>query len=135
MEKRPNTQNGEETSGKNQNLKFKTQWNPNYLGSPGSVQSDKSETVPDQSLTIRQLVENHSRGINVPINQPKPLYFDSEIPNIQDLTDLDEFKARLKDEKNEVDTVARQELQNAAEARKQAKLDAEILAAHKAQQS
>jgi hypothetical protein len=80
------------------------------------------------SLTIRELVRNHTRGISVEINQPEPIFFDEEIPRIQDMTDLDALRDALK--YKEEQTIALQEKvqqereKQAKEAYKQSIIDA-----------
>jgi hypothetical protein len=121
MEKRPNTQSGEGTPKNNRQepiSRFKTQFNPNYNGIEGSIQDSISQTVPDMSLTIRELVANHSRGIIPEINQPNPEYFDTEIPTIRDLTDLDALRDANKAWKDEIDQEIKQIELKAAEAAK-----------------
>jgi hypothetical protein len=119
MEKRPNTQSGEGTSknnGQEPLSRFKTQFNPNYNGIEGSVQDPISLTVPDMSLTIRELVANHSRGIIPEINQPNPEYFETEIPTIRDLTDLDALREANKAWKDEIDQEIKETQEKAAKA-------------------
>ncbi len=55
-----------------------------------------SMTVPDMSLTVKQLLHNHTRGIHSDVSHNEPMYFDSEIPIIDDITDLIEFRKDLK---------------------------------------
>lgn len=56
-----------------------------------------SQTVPDMNLTVRQLLQNHTRGLSNDRHIKDPLYFDIQIPKIQDITDVDEYKTYLKD--------------------------------------
>ena len=53
------------------------------------------------SLTIAELVRNHTRGISVDINQPEPIFFEDPIPTIQDLTDLEARRATLEERARE----------------------------------
>lgn len=87
MDKSANKANGEKQS--KARYALRTQFDPNYKGAKGEITSPELNTVPDMSLTIAELVANHTRGISIDIHQPEPQYFDTEIPNIQDLTDLD----------------------------------------------
>ena len=64
---------------------------------------DSSTTVPDMHLTVRQLLENHTRGIDGNVNVQQPLYFDTEIPTIRDVTDVDAYKASLMERMKQVD--------------------------------
>lgn len=62
----------------------------------GEINTKPSLTVPDLTLTIKQLLTNHSRGISSDVNHNDPLYFDTEIPIIDDITDLDAFRQDIK---------------------------------------
>jgi hypothetical protein len=62
----------------------------------GETNTKPSLTVPDLTLTIKQLLTNHSRGISSDVTHNEPLYFDTEIPIINDITDLDAFRQDLK---------------------------------------
>lgn len=126
MEKRPNKENRQEEQRKGYTLR--NQFDPNYKGSKPENSSPVLNTVPDMSLTIRELVRNHTRGISVEINQPEPIFFDEEIPRIQDMTDLDALRDALK--YKEEQTIALQEKvqqereKQAKEAYKQSIIDA-----------
>ena len=54
-----------------------------------------SETVPDMSITVRQLLENHSRGKESTVEVRKPLYFEVPIPTINDITDVNAYREQL----------------------------------------
>lgn len=75
--------------------RFKIQFDLDYTGSNGVNIPSQSETVPDMNLTVRQLLENHTRGVNGQTSVRQPLYFDTVIPNIKDLTDVDNYKKYL----------------------------------------
>lgn len=62
----------------------------------GETFTKPSLTVPDLSLTVKQLLINHTRGIPSDISHNEPMYFDTEIPIIDDITDLDAFRQDLK---------------------------------------
>jgi len=64
-----------------------------------------SQTRPDMSLTVKELLINHSRGIHSDVKQYEGQYFDTEIPRIDDITDLvqhkkdlEEFQKQLKED-------------------------------------
>lgn len=63
---------------------------------PKEINTKPSLTVPDLTLTIKQLLTNHSRGITSDVGHNEPMYFDSEIPIIDDITDLVAFRNDLK---------------------------------------
>jgi hypothetical protein len=74
--------------------RFRLQFDISYGGK--SVEIDgESQTVPEMNLTVRQLLENHVRGKGVPTKEP--LFFETQIPTINDLTDLAEYKTTLED--------------------------------------
>lgn len=57
-----------------------------------------SATVPDQTISLRELISNHTRGL--PIPEFLPLFSDEEIPDINkmDLTEIDELRRSLRSE-------------------------------------
>lgn len=56
-----------------------------------------SMTVPDQSITVRQLLENHTRGVGNDVKIHQPLYFETELPVLRDITDVAVYKAALQE--------------------------------------
>lgn len=97
--------------------RFRTQFTPNYNGEKGEKNTMPSETVPDQNLSVRQLLINHSRNLTSNVMQRQGEYFDSPIPNITDLTELDEHKRNLAAEIKEAESQAEQEKQKAEDLR------------------
>lgn len=81
-------------------VKFRRQWNKSYKGSAsrGEVNTLPSETVPDMTLTVLELLQNHSRGISSNVKENKGEYFgDSEIPVFEDpLTEVPLWKESLR---------------------------------------
>jgi hypothetical protein len=75
--------------------KFRVQFDFDYKGTNGSDGGGKKVTQPEMSLTVRQLLENHTRGINSPVKTLTPMYFDLEVPVIKDLTDVHEYRQHL----------------------------------------
>ena len=78
-------------------LKFRRNFDPTYKGCKGHIIEGKSETVPDEGLTVKELMERHTRGIGSPIREG--LYLDEyglEVPRITDLTDIQEMRERLR---------------------------------------
>ena len=73
-------------------MKIRTQFDKEYKGVKGEVFKEKSLTIPDQTLTVRQLFLNHTRGIKSEVYQPEKMYFDFEIPQLDDLTSMQEWK-------------------------------------------
>lgn len=92
MENRPNQEN---SKGKRQTrYTLKSQFMPVYELDPGEINNEKSQTWPDMSISLSQLVLNHTRGITTDIQGKQEMYFDEEIPIVQDLTDLDAIRER-----------------------------------------
>lgn len=87
---------------KSKTLTFKRQFNPQYKGDKGSINKQPSQTVPDMSLTVKTLLKNHSRGIHSDIKHYTPEYFDTEIPVLDDLTDVAQYKEDLNNQKKDL---------------------------------
>lgn len=107
-----------------QEQKFRHQFTPGYQGSPGESSNLESMTIPDETLTVRQLLINHSRGIGIP--QPKQGIFtgDTVAPKPSDLVDEKSRVEALKTQIEETDEQARREHQEAVRKRKEdAQLD------------
>lgn len=66
-------------------------------------------TVPDQTLTIKELLDRHSRGLPLGVTQQKGEYFDVEIPNFQDLTEMIEWKKGLMETNKELNSLIREQ--------------------------
>lgn len=102
-------------------MKFTHQFNPEYKPEIGEINTLPSLTVPDQNLSMQQLLLNHTRGIPSRTGMKEPMYFDTLIPKIQDLNDLEDYKEQLQEQINELDTQAKSDIQKAEEKR-QAKI-------------
>jgi len=72
-------------------------------------------TQPNMSLTPKQLLLNHSRGMGNSVHVYNGEYFDTEIPRFDDITDYHEYKKNLAEEFKEKNKA----LQEAVEQRKQ----------------
>jgi len=77
-------------------MKFRNQYDNKPIRQ-GSVNTGKSMTVPDQTISLKKLLENHTRGIPSPVKMLEGQYFDTEIPHVDDLTDLAALRARLEE--------------------------------------
>jgi len=75
--------------------------------------STEKLTQPDQTLTIRELLDNHSRGIPLGVKERKGEYFETPIPRFDDLTDMLEYKAQLMDRNKELNKQIKAEKQAA----------------------
>tara|TARA_B110000483_G_C18198178_1_gene543991 strand:- start:2554 stop:3030 length:477 start_codon:yes stop_codon:yes gene_type:complete len=82
--------------------RIQVQFDIEYGGTPGTNPKGKSDTVPDLNLTVRQLLQNHTRGEGSEVKVSEPIYFDQEIPTITDITDVEEYKEQLKDRLDQV---------------------------------
>tara|TARA_B110000003_G_scaffold271674_1_gene306239 strand:- start:376 stop:744 length:369 start_codon:yes stop_codon:yes gene_type:complete len=74
-------------------LIFRTQYNsPVYTG---KEMSTETLTVPDQNMSIKTLLDRHSRGLPLGVSEQKGEYFDTEVPRFDDLTDMVAYKKEL----------------------------------------
>ena len=89
----------------------------------GKKMSDEIMTIPDQTKTIRELLDNHSRGIPLGVNEQKGEYFDTKIPVFTDLTDIMEYKHQLKEKEAEINKLIAEEKAKKLEELKQTKPD------------
>ena len=74
-------------------MKFKNAYTKNKW--KGKKMDQTVNTVPDQNLSIRQLLDRHSRGLPLGASQNHGEYFDTEIPRFDDLVDMMEHKKNL----------------------------------------
>lgn len=82
--------------------RFKTNYTARPL-SKGEVFTKPHLTVPDQAISIKRLLENYVRGKPVDMPHNEGMYFDEEVPVLEDLTDLQEYRQRLLDKINVLD--------------------------------
>ena len=68
-----------------------------------------SQTIPDQTKTIRELLDNHSRGIPSGVSELQGEYFNEPIPVFTDITEMVEYKRQLMEKNKEIQTIIRQE--------------------------
>ena len=61
-----------------------------------------SMTLPDQNLTIRELLDRHSRGVPLGAIDRQGEYFDTEVPRFNDLTEMLEYKKDLEEKRKEL---------------------------------
>ena len=79
---------------------IRRQFNDNYEGSKGEKNNLPSQTQPDMSLSVKDLLRNHSRSSEVAMR--KPQYFDTEIPQFDDITEAIEYKKDLEERAKEL---------------------------------
>lgn len=89
--------------------RIRIQFDLDYPATAGKEMDEKSLTVPDMNLTVRQLLENHVRGVDGKVKVSEPLYFETEIPTIKDMTDIDRYKEALQARLAEVDEFIKNE--------------------------
>ena len=89
--------------------RIRVQFDIEYPGDPGKKMNQDSETIPDMNLTVRQLLENHTRGVNGQVQVRKPLYFEHPIPVINDMTDIDRLRENIILQKEAIDKFIEEE--------------------------
>ena len=86
-------------------MNFRTNYNQELFPPSFEVQEDKTIlTLPDQSMTLQEILARVQRGQNTG-NYIDGTYnvdndiddFDAEMPEIQDLTDIDEIQRNVND--------------------------------------
>lgn len=97
--------------------RFRVQFDFEYKGDPGKKMDDTLETQPDMSLTVRQLLLNHTRGHDGQVREHTPIYFDTNVPVLSDITDVHEYKAHLEDQLNQTNQFIKQDLEKAEKER------------------
>lgn len=96
-------------TGKDDTITFRRQFNKEYKGDPGEKNTLPSMTQPDQSLTVAQLMKNHTRGTLSGVSEREPQYFDQEIPNFDDITERKDYIEMLETELKEQETLYEQQ--------------------------
>ena len=81
------------TRTKTQKLIFRTQFKD--YNETGKTMDQELITQPDQNMSIRELLDKHSRGLPITAVEQKGEYFETEIPRFDDLTDMMEYKKML----------------------------------------
>lgn len=79
-------------------MKFKNHFNADQFPDKGEVNDQPSKTIPDQTMSIREIVARFQRGL--PIDAGKvPIYHgeDIELPDIRklDLVEIQEMKQQI----------------------------------------
>lgn len=88
-------------------MKFRTIMNVSEY--KGEVNNQKSLTVPDQSMSIKEILNRYSRGL--PIESFKPIYDDVEDPEdylpdprTMDLAERQEYVEMVREELNAINS-------------------------------
>ena len=106
---------------------LKTQFNLAYPGSPGKTMDTTQHTVPDQHMSVTQLLQNHSRGLPIHAQTNEGHFFGTDVPNITDLTDLKNYKDDLHQRTKEHNTVVNDEIQASNKKKAQTIQDKKII--------
>lgn len=85
--------------------RFRVQFDINMKpqGDAPDAYNQKSLTVPDLNLTVRQMVDNYTRGIDQETTTNEPLYFDMDIPTFEDFADVYEYREFLEQQVEKAD--------------------------------
>lgn len=86
--------------------KLRSQFNPNYHGTYYKVDFGESMTIPDQNLSVQELMERHTRGIGIGVAEREGMYLDEEgfeVKRPNDLTELVEYREELQQKFDELD--------------------------------
>lgn len=96
--------------------RFAIQFDMSYQGVPGKKMDGSSQTLPDQSITVRHMLQDHVRGKDGNVRAMKPLHFDHEVPVLRDLSDIDNYRDHLQEKLRQTDEfIAREEARKAEE--------------------
>ncbi len=71
-------------------MEFKTKYN--YVEQDGYLVKGKSQTIPDQAMTIKQMLDRTNNGLTVPVGGMEYTNEDEPYPEINDLVDMQEVK-------------------------------------------
>ena len=87
---------------------IKTQFNSKYTPT-GKIMDTTQHTVPDQHMSVRELLANHARGLPIHAQTNEGQYFGTEIPTITDLTDLKTLRDKLKEHEKNTNNLVKEE--------------------------
>lgn len=68
--------------------RFKTQWNAELFPAKYAVNSQPSMTIPDQTMTVKQIMDRYAHGLD-PIGQKVPMYYGEDEQMEMDINRLD----------------------------------------------
>lgn len=91
--------------------RIRTQFNPTYQGTDGEQNTQPSCTQPEMSLSIQDLLKNHTNKIGH-ATMRTPEYFDTEIPIFDDITEEIAYKEKLSQEIKDAEVIANQEIKD-----------------------
>ena len=71
----------------------------NYKPSPGVINDQVSMTIPDETMSIREILHRHVRGLPMDGKDPKTAIWDDQSnginPKTLDLTEIQEYKEKV----------------------------------------
>jgi pyruvate/2-oxoacid:ferredoxin oxidoreductase beta subunit len=100
-------------------MKLRKQFTAGYEGTPGPSPEQTLVTQPDMTMSIRDLLDRHSRGLPLTTNERKGEYFDTEIPRFYDLTDMLKYKQELMDRNKSINNLIKDEKKAAKQREKE----------------
>lgn len=105
--------------------RFKRQFQEGYKGTPTTLPEMPSCTQPSMTLSVQELMERHTRGIDTGAIQREEIYFpdDMEVPRITDMNEISEMKERLKEKEQELIQKIRDERKEANDKREKEKME------------
>lgn len=87
-------------------MKFKNHHNAGDFPDKGEVNHSPSKTVPDQNLTVRELLIRHTRGLPIPASKSIPIYDEEDYGqpdfSIMDLAEIEQFQRDANEELLEI---------------------------------
>ena len=98
-------------------MKLRKQFKAGYEGTSGPSPDQTLMTQPDMTMSIRDLLDRHSRGLPLTTNERKGEYFDTEIPRFYDLTDMLKYKQELMDRNKDINNIIKKEKKAAQDAK------------------
>lgn len=74
-------------------MRISNHWSARKLTNKGEVNTKPSQTVPNQSLSVKEIITRFTQGRPLPSNG-EPWYTDEYLPNMQtlDLVEIDQVK-------------------------------------------
>lgn len=94
-------------------MNLRKQFTAGYEGTPGPSPDQTLVTQPDMTMSIRDLLDRHSRGLPLTTNERQGEYFDTEIPRFYDLTDMLKYKQELMEKNKSINKIIKDEKQAA----------------------
>lgn len=112
--------------------RFAINHDPEYQGVFDEKCEGASETIPDQTLTLRQIVNMHTRGNTPEVTEYRGEFFeDIEIPKFTDITEMHEYALSLRERARQVNDMINEKENETAEHLKQDKMVSTITDAEK----